>query len=170
MSSDRSLYEIIGVTQTANTQEIERACLILGEQFHPDRQLDGAEKVIARLRFSEIEKAYEVLTDPIKRASYDETIRSKTVNMDRSGARTEEKNDGIKVVWIYVAALLTALIIAKIVDAPPSTIDESKIFAPSTSAAVRDAIENEEIRRRESLSNEEIEHIVAKTVYKEIRK
>ena len=78
MSTELSLYEVIGVSPTATTQEIERACLTLGEQHHPDKQLNYTKDTLARTRFAEIEKAYDTLTDPEKRARYDAALRLRT--------------------------------------------------------------------------------------------
>ncbi len=60
-------YELLGVTRTAAADEIKKAFRRLAMQFHPDRnQEDGAEA-----RFKQISEAYEVLSDPEKRAAYD---------------------------------------------------------------------------------------------------
>jgi DnaJ-class molecular chaperone len=59
-----SYYDILGVQQTAPAEEIKRAYRKLASQHHPDK---GGDKH----RFQEIQKAYEVLSDPQKRAQYD---------------------------------------------------------------------------------------------------
>ena len=65
MASD--YYEILGVSRTADKDELKRAYRRLARKFHPDVNKDpGAED-----RFKEINKAYEVLSEPEMRARYD---------------------------------------------------------------------------------------------------
>ena len=60
-------YEVLGVTRTAAATEIKKAFRRLAMQYHPDRnQEDGAEA-----QFKQVSEAYEVLSDPQKRAAYD---------------------------------------------------------------------------------------------------
>lgn len=65
---ERSLYEVLGVNPSASAEEIEAACIKLGEQFSPERNKGN---LTATIRFKEIEQAYETLSDPEKRAAYD---------------------------------------------------------------------------------------------------
>jgi hypothetical protein len=65
-----TLYEVLGVSRSASESEITAACLRLGEQFRPDKNADP----VAKARFLEIEKAYQVLIDPTRRAKYDRSL------------------------------------------------------------------------------------------------
>ena len=67
MTTTRDYYEILGVSRTATTEEIRRAYRRLARQYHPDvnKSPDAEEK------FKEINEAYEVLSDPERRAAYD---------------------------------------------------------------------------------------------------
>lgn len=67
MTTKRDYYEVLGVERSASPEEIKRAFRRLAFECHPDRNRDdGAEE-----RFKELNEAYEVLSDPDKRASYD---------------------------------------------------------------------------------------------------
>ncbi len=64
----KDYYEILGVSRNASQEEIKRAYRRLARQYHPDLR-PGDKK--AEERFKEISEAYEVLSDPEKRAIYD---------------------------------------------------------------------------------------------------
>ncbi len=61
------LYEVLGVGRDASTEDIKRAFRQLARQYHPDANPDPG----AEARFKEINAAYEVLSDPVKRERYD---------------------------------------------------------------------------------------------------
>jgi curved DNA-binding protein len=65
----RDYYEVLGVPRTASADEIKRAYRQLARKHHPDLQ-PAAERARAAERFKEINEAYEVLSDPDKRAKY----------------------------------------------------------------------------------------------------
>jgi molecular chaperone DnaJ len=63
----RDYYDILGVSRDADKEEIKRAYRRLARKYHPDvNKDDGAEE-----RFKEINRAYEVLSEPETRARYD---------------------------------------------------------------------------------------------------
>ena len=64
----KDYYEILGVNRNASDVEIKKAYRKLAIQYHPDRNPDDK---VSEEKFKEINEAYEVLSNPEKRAMYD---------------------------------------------------------------------------------------------------
>ena len=71
LRATRTHYEVVGLSPAARQDEIEAACLRLAQQNHPSK-LPG-DAAAAEL-FAELERAYEILVDPGKRAAYDSVL------------------------------------------------------------------------------------------------
>ena len=67
----RDFYEILGVPKNASDEEIKKSYRKLAMKFHPDRNQGDASKE-AEGKFKEAKEAYEMLSDPQKRAAYDQ--------------------------------------------------------------------------------------------------
>ena len=69
----RDYYEVLGVSKTANDDEIKKAYRKLSKKYHPDinKEADAEDK------FKEVTEAFEILSDSQKRAAYDQTINQK---------------------------------------------------------------------------------------------
>lgn len=61
----RDYYTTLGVPRTASEDEIKKAYRKMAHQYHPDKQGGNESK------FKEVNEAYQVLSDPKKRESYD---------------------------------------------------------------------------------------------------
>jgi DnaJ family protein C protein 11 len=71
VASTETLYALLNLPSTASDAEIRERYRQLATTFHPDRQRDDTHRRAAHSRFTEIQRAYEVLTDPTKRTVYD---------------------------------------------------------------------------------------------------
>ncbi|GAL70962.1 chaperone protein DnaJ [Jejuia pallidilutea] len=65
----RDYYEVLGINKGANASEIKKAYRKKAIEFHPDKNPDNKE---AEAKFKEAAEAYEVLSDPDKKARYDQ--------------------------------------------------------------------------------------------------
>jgi molecular chaperone DnaJ len=71
MTTKRDYYEILGIKKNATLDEIKKAYREMALRYHPDR-VPHEQKKEAEEKFKEISEAYAVLSDPQKRALYDQ--------------------------------------------------------------------------------------------------
>lgn len=69
MTTKKDYYEILGITRSAGDDEIKKAYRRLAMKYHPDRNPHNKP---AEEKFKEVKEAYEILSDPQKRARYDQ--------------------------------------------------------------------------------------------------
>src|SRR3954471_7820211 len=82
----RDYYEVLGVTKNASDEEIKKAYRKLAMKHHPDRN-QGSTSKISEESFKEAKEAYEMLSDPQKRAAYDQYGHAGVdPNLGRGGA------------------------------------------------------------------------------------
>jgi len=74
--AEKDYYQILGVDRNATKDEINHAFKKLALQFHPDRWVGKSEKEQkeAEEKFKDINEAYQTLSDPDKRAKYDNPV------------------------------------------------------------------------------------------------
>src|SRR5271166_6427161 len=69
MAAKRDYYEILGLSRSAQPEDVKKAYRKLAIQFHPDKN-PGDKK--AEEKFKELSEAYEILSDPKRRQAYDQ--------------------------------------------------------------------------------------------------
>lgn len=69
--SESDLYEVLQLNPKADPDTIHRVYRLLAQRFHPDNKDTGDEE-----EFKRITRAYEILGDPARRASYDAQFSS----------------------------------------------------------------------------------------------
>ncbi|MRR07175.1 MAG: J domain-containing protein, partial [Deltaproteobacteria bacterium] len=67
--SDKDYYQILGLTKKASAEEIKKAYRKMAVKYHPDKNPGNK---AAEETFKEISEAYAVLSDPQKKAQYDQ--------------------------------------------------------------------------------------------------
>lgn len=67
--SKRDFYEVLGVERNASADVIKKSYRKLAMQYHPDRNQGNKD---AENKFKELSEAYEILSDPQKKAAYDQ--------------------------------------------------------------------------------------------------
>ena len=74
MADKRDYYEVLGLEKSASADDIKAAYRKAALKWHPDRWVSGtdAEKKTAEEKFKEASEAYSVLSDPDKKAKYDQ--------------------------------------------------------------------------------------------------
>ncbi|MFZ2449537.1 MAG: molecular chaperone DnaJ [Methylovulum miyakonense] len=70
MADKEDFYKVLGIERNASDAEIKKKYRSLAMKFHPDRNADAPEA--AEAKFKQVKEAYEVLSDPKKRAAYDQ--------------------------------------------------------------------------------------------------
>jgi curved DNA-binding protein len=79
IASEPNHYDMLGLTRQCSRAEIRDAYRLLAKRYHPDLNQNSGE---ARVRIQALNAAYEILSDPARRRSYDRDLD----NVSRSAA------------------------------------------------------------------------------------
>ena len=75
LAEDHQYYETLGLPYEASSEEVRRAYRKAAIKYHPDKQKGGAEEAEAAAeQFRRVALAHRVLSDPQRRARYNEII------------------------------------------------------------------------------------------------
>ena len=70
----KNFYELLEVSENASKEIIEKAYRVLSKRYHPDLQ-EESKKEESKIKMQEINEAYEVLKDSLKREEYDNKLK-----------------------------------------------------------------------------------------------
>ena len=90
--ANKDYYEVLGLEKGASDDEIKRAFRKLAIKYHPDKNQGNKE---AEQKFKEINEAYQVLSDPEKKAQY-----------DQFGTADPRKQDSVQVDLVALISLI----------------------------------------------------------------
>lgn len=94
--TNKNYYELFGLSKEASQADIKKAYRKLSKQFHPDVNPEGTEQ------FKEISEAYSVLSDPKKRAEYDNPTQNRPTLDDLFSTFAERSFGFINVQYLNV--------------------------------------------------------------------
>jgi len=99
---EATIYDLLGITITANDAEVKKAYYAMAKKYHPDRHhspyLRGVHGLLEEL-FGKITDAYQILSSPLERNRYDAKIRAEgpaAVVAVGGTPTTEEANEGAR--------------------------------------------------------------------------
>ena len=112
MEASKNYYATLGVARDAEAVVIRAAYKALSQRYHPDKY-PPPERAAAHQRMSEINEAFDVLSDPVRRVAYDEQTPHTSgqepmsgTTSAHAGALTQLAPLGIIVVTVLVALQL----------------------------------------------------------------
>ena len=88
---EKTLYEILEVSENASKEIIEKAYKTLVKKYHPDLQ-QGTDKMKAEEMMKKLNEAYEVLSDEEKRSRYDLELEEKRQEEMESSSNVDKHN------------------------------------------------------------------------------
>ena len=78
----KNYYKILQVDKDASPEIIKVAYKLLVKKNHPDLR-EGEDKKNAEEKIKEINEAYDILSDPIKKAEYDQTLINENISQEQ---------------------------------------------------------------------------------------
>ena len=88
---EKTLYEVLEVSENASTEVIEKAYKVLAKKYHPDLQEQG-EKQNAENKMKQINEAYEILGNEQKRKDYDLKLQQERAR-EQANTHNQQQNN-----------------------------------------------------------------------------
>ncbi|MCE9645152.1 MAG: DnaJ domain-containing protein [Chloroflexi bacterium] len=85
------LYLVLGIEPDANPEMLQERFRFLAQAYHPDKFASPKQKLLAEEEFKKINNAYQVLSNPIKRADYDKQRKYSINYSNRNRSDTLKK-------------------------------------------------------------------------------
>ena len=82
----KNYYQILGLKNTATFEEIKKVYRELAQKFHPDKNPNNKD---AEERFKAIAEANEILSNPTKRAAYDQQLLDEKLRQEQIRQQNE---------------------------------------------------------------------------------
>lgn len=87
---EKNYYDILEVNKNASPEIIEKAYKILAKKYHPDLQPDDSKKD-AEDKMKELNEAYDTLSDPVKRETYNQKLER--IEFEKEQKKQQEKQN-----------------------------------------------------------------------------
>ena len=138
-------YRVLGVIQDAEDIVIKAAYRALAQRYHPDKWANSPEE--ATVRMSEINKAFTVLSDRIKRKQYDKNFSSNEYNEPEDGFSDTEDDLDTSLYHTWSTAVKYFPDLEDIVD------NLSKVSRPLAQTYKVYLLENKEFTKRKLIAD-----------------
>ena len=104
-------YEQLGISRTADADEIRRAHRRLAKVYHPDAHADREAKQRAEAQMQHVNAIVKILSDPQNRLKYDQQLKDRTAPTDPTAARTIPPQRSRLYSWRWWVASVAAAIV-----------------------------------------------------------
>jgi DnaJ-class molecular chaperone len=95
-------YRVLGIAQFASEDTVRRGYRLMAKRWHPDtyaqestQDAHGVDEAHARMHFTRVQEAMEVLGNPLKRRAYDRRLRSQ-INAECVNTPTARHQEGAR--------------------------------------------------------------------------
>ena len=114
----RDYYEVLGSSRDANDSDLKKIYRRLAMKYHPDKNPDNPK---AEGQFTEVKEAYEVLSDPEKRAAYDQYGHA---GLDGSAGMGGGTDSGDSLTHLVIFLAMSSAVVA-VADAQMFIVDRT---------------------------------------------
>jgi DnaJ-class molecular chaperone len=131
-------YQTLGLAPQAAPALVRKAYRQLAQKHHPDKQL--ANRAQAQQRMAQINEAYAVLSDPVRRASYDRWVQAHQARLAAECAVRAAQPTGFSAAWPWYLLFATMSFTSAAVGTVAYTAAVPPVAAPLHPALPRAAV------------------------------